>query len=92
METNEMMMPYQNQMEISGLLCSWASCLLDAAQEASKPHVIMKPKLSLDGNMWCALYGENIQDGVAGFGTSPAKAMEDFDKAWTSDNWKKGKK
>ena len=43
----------------------------------------MKPTLKIDGNEWCALYGENIQDGVAGFGKSPALAMIDFDKNWT---------
>ena len=29
-----------------------------------------------------ALYGENLQDGVAGFGDSPALAMADFDLQW----------
>lgn len=32
----------------------------------------------------CALYGDNLQDGVAGFGDSPALAMSDFDKSWIS--------
>ena len=34
--------------------------------------------------MWCALYGDNLQDGVAGFGRSPEEAMADFDKNWKS--------
>lgn len=46
------------------------------------PSAIYRPALSIDGNQWCALYGDNIQDGVAGFGDSPALAMADFDKAW----------
>jgi hypothetical protein len=50
----------------------------------SSPHVLMRPKLSLDGNKWCALYGDSLQDGVAGFGDSPALAMEDFDRQWRS--------
>jgi len=37
----------------------------------TSPHVLMRPKLSIDGDQWCALYGENLQDGVAGFGDSP---------------------
>jgi hypothetical protein len=45
-----------------------------------KPSVIYRPKLFIDGNQWCALYGENIQDGVAGFGETPEKAMVDFDR------------
>jgi hypothetical protein len=39
---------------------------------------VLQPKLSRDGNMWCFLYGENLQEGVAGFGETPYKAMIDF--------------
>lgn len=61
----------------------------NAAQEANiteqarrAPHVLMRPKLLLDGTMWCALYGDDLMDGVAGFGETPEKAMEAFDEAW----------
>lgn len=37
---------------------------------------------SRDGNQWCALFGENIQDGVVGFGDGPDAAMWAFDEAW----------
>ncbi len=50
--------------------------------DASRPHVLMRPSISLDGNQWCALYGANLQDGVAGFGDTPESAMRDFDKNW----------
>lgn len=46
------------------------------------PHVLMRPRLLIDGGKWCALYGENIQDGVAGFGGSPEEACADFDASW----------
>lgn len=36
--------------------------------------------LSLDGNMWCALYGTNLQDGVAGFGDTPDDAVAAFNR------------
>jgi len=49
---------------------------------ANKPHVFMRPAISIDGNQWCALYGKNLQDGVCGFGDTPAEAMSDFDKNW----------
>ncbi len=52
--------------------------------DCKAPHVLMKPAIYIDGNQWCALYGENIQDGVCGFGDSPAKAMEDFDRNWAA--------
>ena len=45
-------------------------------------HVIYKPKLTRDGNQWCALFGDDLQSGVAGFGDSPAEAMWAFDKEW----------
>jgi len=48
------------------------------------PSVIYRPSLSVDGGKWCALYGDNLQDGVAGFGDTPEAAMEEFDKAWKS--------
>lgn len=54
----------------------------EAASEQMRPSVLMRPTLSIDGNKWCALYGDNIQDGVAGFGDSPNLAMYDFDKNW----------
>ena len=48
-----------------------------------RPSAIYRPNLSRDGDMWCALYGDNLQGGCAGFGDSPDKAMQDFDKSWT---------
>jgi hypothetical protein len=49
---------------------------------STQPSVILKPRLFMDGDQWCALYGDSIQEGVAGFGKSPRLAMEAFDKAW----------
>jgi len=34
-----------------------------------------------DGNKWCVLLGENIQEGVVGFGTNPILAILDFNEA-----------
>ncbi|TLX52782.1 hypothetical protein DN824_21990 [Stutzerimonas nosocomialis] len=53
-----------------------AACLTDYS-------VMYRPALSIDGNKWCALYGENLQDGVAGFGDSPAEAMQDFNREFS---------
>ena len=44
--------------------------------------MVLQPKLFIEGDEWCALYGENIQDGVAGFGRSPDEAYWAFDVAW----------
>lgn len=55
-----------------------------AAAAHERPSAIYRPRLSIDGNQWCALYGDNLQDGVAGFGASPGAAMADFDRAWNA--------
>lgn len=54
----------------------------NAASEYERPSVVFKPKLAKDGDHWCALLGDNLQDGVAGFGKSPAEAMWNFDAKW----------
>ena len=60
-----------------------AKCAIqEAAYEHMRPSVLFRPKLSLDGDMWCALLGDDLQVGLAGFGETPAKAMYAFDAAW----------
>lgn len=51
-------------------------------EELIRPSVLFRPSVQKDGNQWIALYGENLQEGVAGCGDTPALAMEDFDKNW----------
>lgn len=46
------------------------------------PHVLMKPRIFPDGDAWCALLGENLQEGICGFGATPAQAAGAFDDAW----------
>ncbi|KTC25464.1 hypothetical protein AO392_14665 [Pseudomonas putida] len=59
-------------------------CFHAIAENASSPSVLYRPTLSIDGNQWCALYGEDLQSGVAGFGDSPGAAMSDFEKNWAT--------
>jgi hypothetical protein len=56
----------------------------NAAIEAEEMNLValLRPRVFIDGNKWCVLYGENLQDGVAGFGDSPILAVYDFNKAW----------
>ncbi len=56
----------------------------EVAAAMTKPSVIYRPSLRVDGKQWCALYGKNLQDGIAGFGDTPAAAMSDFDKNWAA--------
>jgi hypothetical protein len=45
------------------------------------PHVLMRPTLIQDGNAWLAIYGD-LPTGVVGCGSTPAAAMDDFDRSW----------
>jgi len=56
--------------------------LQQVISEYGEPSVIYKPKLYMDGNSWCALYGDDIQSGCCGFGKTPADAMRDFNLNW----------
>jgi hypothetical protein len=51
------------------------------ALDEQRPSVIYKPQLKIDGNQWCAYYGD-MPEGVQGFGDSPELAMRDFDTQW----------
>ena len=57
---------------------------LNTLYEWGRPSMILKPKIYIDGTRWCALYGEDLMAGVAGFGESPDGAMRDFDRIWTA--------
>lgn len=37
---------------------------------------ILEIAISLDGDKWCALVGENLQEGVAGFADTPIDAIK----------------
>lgn len=69
---------------------SWQKSQLQAAIQCvqnslERPSVLFGPKISRDGDKWFVLYGENLIDGVAGFGDTPELAMQDFDKNWWNE-------
>ncbi len=37
--------------------------------------MILNISIEMDGDKWCALYGENIEEGCAGFGDTPIEAL-----------------
>lgn len=45
----------------------------------------LRPRITKDGNQWCVLYGDNLQEGIAGFGDTPHLAILDFNKAWNQN-------
>jgi len=48
----------------------------------TSPSVVYRPKIFRDGDKWCALYGDNMQEGVVAFGSSPSEAAIKFDGEW----------
>ena len=74
--------------DISYVVPSIAQSVHNAADEYRRPSVLFRPALSIDGNQWCALYGNNLHDGVAGFGDTPELAMYDFDKNFANEKIK----
>ena len=43
---------------------------------------MIKPKIYKDGNQWCVLYGDNIQEGVVGFGDTAHNAIINWEADW----------
>jgi hypothetical protein len=73
--------------EHSLMACSAVShhaqqCFSAVAEYLTEPAAIYRPALAVDGNQWCALYGKDLQAGIAGFGDSPEAAMWDFNRNW----------
>lgn len=58
--------------------------VVEAMAFVSCPSAIYRPRLFPDGDQWCALLGDDLASGVAGFGETPEKAMRAFDKAFGS--------
>lgn len=58
--------------------------LHSCAVEAQEMNLVrlLKPRIFIDGNAWCVLYGEGLQDGIAGFGKTPRLAVYAFNRAW----------
>ena len=78
-----------HQFDISHAVEMIRNEFLSAAYAQQRPSVLFSPKISLDGNEYCVLLGDNLQVGVAGYGKSPSKAFDDFDKNFYKDVEKK---
>lgn len=77
-------MSYASEQGILNAQWNAAAMAGQVEEQRLRPFMLLRPRMVLDGNMWCALYGDNLQDGVAGFGDTPEKAAEAFDKAWVT--------
>lgn len=43
--------------------------------------VVLGLSITLDGDQFCVLWGEDLQTGVAGFGKTPADAIQAFEES-----------
>ena len=41
----------------------------------------LHPTITKDGTKWCVLYGNDLQEGIAGFGDTVMQAVDDFNSA-----------
>ena len=56
-----------------------------ALMQLARPSAIRRPRVFKDGDKWCALEGENLQEGVCGFGDTPDAACRQFDIQWLNE-------
>jgi hypothetical protein len=66
-------------------MCAAAYAVETAGYEHKRPSAVYRPTLSADGDMWCALLGDDLQIGLAGFGKTPEEAMVNFDIAFLNE-------
>ena len=79
-------MDYEHSSMAMNAICHAASMVQASIQQEisgyGEPSAIYRPKVFPDGNLWCALYGDNVQEGVCGVGDTPAAAIYDFNQCW----------
>jgi hypothetical protein len=58
------------------------SCLQNRESLRSLAAFCVGAKLYKEGDSWCCLFGDNIQEGCCGFGETPYKAALAFENAF----------
>lgn len=58
--------------------------LMQTAVEAAEYNLVatLHPSITIDGDKWCVLYGQDLMTGIAGFGETPYLAVLDFNRNW----------
>lgn len=74
--------------DITEIIGQYSNHLEILRQELLRPSVLFQQRLDIakDGNQYRVLLGTNLQDGIAGFGTTLAQAMLDFDKNYQGES------
>ena len=75
-----------NGLQVPSFLEGHVSQLIGCMQNNVENDGLWAVRLKLipyqDGDRWCVLYGENIQVGIFGWGSSPYLAMCNFEDEW----------
>ena len=82
MKTEELLMVESSQKQQHQDLEHQSKMNLLVEQEEYNLFALLKPKLVKDGNQWCCLYGENLQERILGFGDTPYLAILAWAKEW----------
>lgn len=72
--------------DISHVIGGLAQDIAHSVAQHARPSAVYRPEVSLDGAMYCLLYGKDLMSGVAGFGRTMEAAALDFDKNWSTLN------
>ncbi len=79
-----------NEEQISNLLnqfeMQFRNMTDNIGYEYTRPSFMHKLIPFKDGNKWCALLGDNLQNGIVGFGDNPTQAMTNFDIEYLGNN------
>lgn len=67
-----------NQDTVNNNLITEAQMNYWAAKQDLSLVESLKPSITKDGDQWCCLYGDNLQEGIAGFGDTPYQAILNF--------------
>lgn len=41
-------------------------------------NIVYQVNVAMDGDSWCAMIGQSLQDGITGYGTTVAEALHDL--------------
>ena len=72
----------RNAFDISHMKAMLQQDFSIAAQEMARPSVLFKPTISADGDMWCAMLGDNPVEGLCAYGKTVHEALQNFDTAF----------
>ena len=66
------------------LVLDYAAAAIEAmkqycATHPSSPSAVRRPELSIRGDLWIALLGPNMEEGIIGIGPTAAAALRAFD-------------